>query len=196
MPITTRLFAALCAVITSWMLAGCATPPSPEQCLRTDWAELGQQAAWKGHGKNREEPQAIDCEQIGVMPDRAAWLRGWEQGWQAFCTSPARAQEFGASGGIYHAGHCTAAQEPQFLSWYNPARQQYLARKAVQEMQRKLDQRTSELNDVIREQALPQNQNPAAQRRLSAKLQMLQNDIHNLRLQMQTQLLMRTSPAY
>ncbi len=68
------------------MLTGCATHLSQQQCLTTNWQELGFRDGSSGSEPKNLEQSTQDCTSYGVKIDRNQYQSGWKQGVQKFCT--------------------------------------------------------------------------------------------------------------
>lgn len=78
-------------------LAGCASM-SEQQCLEGDWAGRGLSDGKEGRNPEyRLEAHAKACENVRVVPNRAAYMEGWRQGISKYCT-PEGAFEAGRKG--------------------------------------------------------------------------------------------------
>lgn len=76
---------ALLMVLAAALLAGCETV-SKEQCVAGDWSEIGRAHAAQGYPSSRFDDVIKDCGRHGITPDPQAYMSGWDQGVQLYCT--------------------------------------------------------------------------------------------------------------
>jgi hypothetical protein len=69
----------LLLAFASLTLAACASMDANE-CRGTDWYQIGYRDGLFGL-QRRDESYAYLCGQHGVTPDRAAYGKGWQEGW-------------------------------------------------------------------------------------------------------------------
>src|SRR5699024_9618337 len=84
------------AIMAIMLLSGCATM-SPEQCLTADWSQRGYKDGRAGFTSNRVAKHHKACSKVGVIPNLAAYRKGYERGLAQYCT-PANAVEQGRNG--------------------------------------------------------------------------------------------------
>ncbi len=82
-------------------LIGCATV-SKEDCLLTDWFEIGRMDGTQGKPRTAFQNRARPCMEHGVAVDRRAYYRGHDDGLSYFCTEQ-RGFELGRNGSSYPA---------------------------------------------------------------------------------------------
>ncbi|MCV0425659.1 MAG: DUF2799 domain-containing protein [Roseibium sp.] len=66
-------------------LGGCAAV-TKEQCVAGDWADLGNAHASVGKPADHLDEVVKSCGKHGITPDTRAYLSGWNQGLQNYCT--------------------------------------------------------------------------------------------------------------
>lgn len=109
-----RTLIAALSVLT--LLSACASL-SREECAAGDWAGIGARDGAAGRDEAVQfERHVSACARVDIVPDRAAWSRGYSVGLQQYCT-PRRGVSEGEAGRLYR-GVCPAASEPGFLRGY------------------------------------------------------------------------------
>lgn len=78
------------------LLASCATL-SEDQCRAADWRVIGQTDGSNGRDADFILQHAKACNKIGILPVRADWEAGRQEGLKLYCR-PRRAYEEGAKG--------------------------------------------------------------------------------------------------
>ncbi len=84
------------ALTTPLLLAGCASHLSKEQCLNTNWNQLGYQDGLQGKQRNLEQ-DTLDCDQYKLRVDTKAYNDGNQAGLAKFCTYQ-QGYQFGSKG--------------------------------------------------------------------------------------------------
>ena len=69
-------------LVFSLLLVGCAgrTTVSENQCTAGDWQTLGYRDGVNGHRSSRLLQHQDACVRHGIVPDRAGYMVGWEEG--------------------------------------------------------------------------------------------------------------------
>ena len=99
-------------------LAGCATIRE-DQCVRTDWYELGVDDGRAGYAADRLTEHRSACARVKVEPDELQYLQGRKVGLTAYC-QPENAFRQGLAGHEYH-GACDAAYARNHRAAYDVA---------------------------------------------------------------------------
>ncbi|MEO9826713.1 MAG: DUF2799 domain-containing protein [Paracoccaceae bacterium] len=86
----------LLLLLAPLVLAACATL-SEDQCRAGDWGAIGQNDGANGRKADFILQHAKACNKIGVVPVRATWEKGRQEGLKLYCR-PRRAYEVGAKG--------------------------------------------------------------------------------------------------
>lgn len=86
----------LLLLLTLLALAACATL-SEDQCRAGDWRAIGQNDGSNGRDADFILQHAKACNKIGVLPVRAEWEDGRQEGLKLYCR-PRRAYDEGAKG--------------------------------------------------------------------------------------------------
>ena len=87
------------------LLAGCESM-SVSECKVADWARVGMADGARGGDERRIAAYTEDCGKVGIVPNAAAYRRGWDTGIVQFCT-PANGWREGTQG---HAGKASVCQ--------------------------------------------------------------------------------------
>ena len=130
------------------LTAGCASngSVSENQCIAADWETLGYRDGVVGYRSSRLLKHQDACVEHGIIPDRNLYMAGWEQGAREFC-EPNRGFELGERGDG-HNNICPADMRDLFLAAYREGRGLYLARVAVNNLERTIAQKEGRLEHV------------------------------------------------
>ncbi|UCD82118.1 MAG: DUF2799 domain-containing protein [Desulfobacterales bacterium] len=104
------------------MVAGCASV-SKEDCLLTDWYEIGRMDGRQGKPRTAFQGRAKACLEHGISADRQAYYQGHDQGLLYYCTEQ-KGFELGQQGLAYNAV-CPLQLEPNFRAGYNKGMQSF-----------------------------------------------------------------------
>lgn len=126
-------------------LASCATM-SAEQCLAGDWAGQGYSDGASGLSMSRLDEHAEACAEHGVVPDRAAYAAGRDQGLVSYCT-PANGFRSGQTGSGY-GGVCPAYLEADFLPAYRDGQVVHGVEQALTDARNLVDSLGHELEEL------------------------------------------------
>lgn len=166
-------FLAACA------LTSCAVMDK-DDCLQSNWHELGQRDALKGSYRAEERRQA--CTEHGISMDKTAYDRGVVQGKLAFCTSTS-GRAHGDAGHSYERGFCPVRAEDDFLQGYLPAIERYKYRQRIKELQQRIDNRHRDLNRELERKEVNRR-----------TVEVIRSDIHRMEQQLRHEM-MFTRPA-
>lgn len=130
------------------LLAGCSGNPtvSESQCIAGDWQTVGYRDGVNGLRSTQLLQHQDACVQYDVMPERTAYMAGWNEGVREYC-NPNNAFTLGDRGGRYY-NVCPATMDHDFQTAYKQGRELYLARAAVANLERKLMERERRLENV------------------------------------------------
>ena len=98
------------------MVAGCASV-SKEDCLLTDWYEIGRMDGRQGRPRTAFQGRAKACLEHGINADRQAYYSGHDQGLNYYCTEQ-KGFELGQQGLPFNSV-CPLQLEPNFRAGYN-----------------------------------------------------------------------------
>jgi Protein of unknown function (DUF2799) len=104
------------------MIAGCASV-SKEDCLLTDWYEIGRLDGRQGKPRTAFQGRAKACLEHGISADRQAYYDGHDQGLNYYCTEQ-KGVELGQQGLPYNSV-CPLQLEPNFRAGYNKGLQSF-----------------------------------------------------------------------
>jgi len=128
-------------------LAACASNSvSESQCIAGDWQTIGYRDGVNGYRSTELLEHQNACVKHGVIPDRAAYMAGWEQGVREYC-EPNNGYDVGERGYGYN-NVCPDAQREAFLAAYHDGRALYLARTEVSDLQQQIYQREGRLEEI------------------------------------------------
>ena len=113
-------FMAVMAILL--MTAGCASV-SKEDCLVTDWYEIGRMDGRQGKQRTVFQGRAKACLEHGVNADRQAYYAGHDQGLRYYCTEQ-NGFELGQKGLPYNPV-CPLQLETDFRAGYNKGMQYF-----------------------------------------------------------------------
>jgi len=86
----------LLITISVMMVAGCASL-SKTDCENANWRAIGYKHGQQGIHHRELEKFSTGCSEYDIVPDREAYLSGWDEGIRQFCT-PDTGYSLGASG--------------------------------------------------------------------------------------------------
>ena len=144
-------------------LTGCGggASVSQNQCIASDWQTLGYRDGANGVRSTRLLAHQDACVEHGIIPDRAGYMLGWEQGIQEYC-QPNNAFAEG-SRGVRYDNVCPAAMQADFIAAYKDGRSLFKARADVNRLrslifqkEARLEQGKTELVASAAEQLNPQ----------------------------------------
>jgi len=137
----------LMIAIVAMGLAGCRSDSvSESQCIAGDWQTVGYRDGANGFRSTRLLEHQDACVKHGVIPDRASYMVGWEQGVVEYCDAN-NGFDVGERGDVYN-NVCPDAQREAFLAAYHDGRQLYLARTEVNDLEQAISQREYRLDEI------------------------------------------------
>jgi len=170
----------------SLLVAACGSRPtvSENQCIAGDWQTVGYRDGTAGYRSTALLAHQDACGEHGIVPDRAGYMAGWEEGIREYC-EPNNGFDVGERG-QGHNNVCPEDLRGSFLDAYHQGRSLYLARVAVDNVDRALAQKSARLESVKSEivsVAAAQFSGtlmPAERMELLARLQRLNDEQHAL----------------
>jgi hypothetical protein len=127
------------------LLSGCATL-SESQCVASDWQTVGYSDGVAGIQSSRLLKHQNACVKHGVIPDREAYLVGWEKGVRRYCV-PENGFNAGESGKSY-TNVCPVELQESFHAAYQEGRQIYLAKSEIDGMNRQIAHKEQRLRQI------------------------------------------------
>lgn len=120
----------LAALLAALALTGCANRSlSEHQCSAGDWQSVGYSDGTAGHDQSRILTHQNACGPYNIIPDSAAYRRGWQDGIAQFC-QPERGYDRGVTGHSYPTA-CPAGLRREYRAAYDSGRDLYQARNDV-----------------------------------------------------------------
>ena len=116
------------------LLAGCATV-SKEDCLLTDWFEVGRMDGMQGRPRTVFQNRAKPCLEQGVNADRQAYYQGHDEGLKYYCTEE-KGFALGRQGLAYNS-NCPLEIEKDFRAGYQHGIQLYCSEENGYELGRR-----------------------------------------------------------
>jgi hypothetical protein len=104
------------------VVAGCASV-SKEDCLLTDWYEIGRLDGRQGKARTAFQGRAKACLEHGISADRQAYYKGHDLGMQYYCTEQ-KGFELGQQGLAYRSV-CPLQLEANFRAGYDKGLQSF-----------------------------------------------------------------------
>jgi hypothetical protein len=127
------------------LLGGCATL-SESQCVASDWQTVGYSDGVAGIQSSQLLRHQNACVKHGVIPDREAYLVGWEKGVRRYCV-PENGFNAGESGKPY-TNVCPIELQPSFHAAYQEGRQLFIARSEIDAINRQIAQKEQRLRQI------------------------------------------------
>ena len=113
------VFSIIATVLTVF---GCSTV-SKEDCLLTDWYEIGRLDGRQGNPRTAFQGRAKACLEHGISADRQAYYKGHDLGMKYFCTEQ-KGFELGQKG-VPYKSVCPLQLESDFRAGYNKGIQSF-----------------------------------------------------------------------
>ena len=137
------LFSALLGSVL--VLSGCATL-SESQCVASDWETVGYRDGLAGTPTSHLLKHQNACVKHGIVPDRNAYLAGWEEGVEQYCQAD-NGFTLGQAGANYK-NICPDHLKHLFYAAYQDGRQLYLAQVEINRLTRKVGQNENRLKQI------------------------------------------------
>lgn len=130
------------------MLGGCAgrSSVSENQCAAGDWQTIGYRDGVNGYRSTRLLEHQDACMKHQIVPDRAEYMVGWEQGVREYC-EPNNGFTVGERG-WQHNNVCPTDMASEFQKAWKKGRSLYQARVDVANLEQELDSKTARLTAV------------------------------------------------
>jgi hypothetical protein len=117
-----NLMGIIFTIVMVVVVAGCASV-SKEDCLVTDWYEIGRMDGRQGKPRTVLQGRAKACLEHGIHADRQAYYAGHDQGLRYYCTEQ-NGFELGQKGRPYNSV-CPLQLEANFRTGYNRGMQSF-----------------------------------------------------------------------
>ncbi len=158
---------AIAATALALTLPGCATL-SESQCLANDWQTVGYRDGMSGIQSSQLLKHQNACVKHGIVPDRNAYLAGWEEGVAQYC-QPNNGFNAGERGASY-SNVCPDNLKDSFYEAYQDGRRLFLAHSEINNLSRSISQKEYRLKQIksqitSTEARLVDDATPAIQRR-------------------------------
>lgn len=158
---------AIAATALALTLPGCATL-SESQCLASDWQTVGYRDGMSGIQSSQLLKHQNACVKHGIVPDRNAYLAGWEEGVAQYC-QPNNGFNAGERGASY-SNVCPDNLKDSFYEAYQDGRRLFLAHSEINNLSRSISQKEYRLKQIksqitSTEARLVDDATPAIQRR-------------------------------
>ena len=133
------------ALTGTLILSGCGTL-SESQCLASDWQTVGHRDGLDGLQSSQLLKHQNDCVKHGIVPNRQAYLTGWDQGVEQYC-QPHNGFTTGERG-VKYANVCPTHLKAAFYAAYREGKQIHLARSEISSMQQSIEQKEQRLGKI------------------------------------------------
>jgi hypothetical protein len=125
------------SIAIAGLFLGCSTLTlSKNECLESDWFEIGRRDGSMGKPRALLQKHSKACGKHGVSPDREAYYRGRDEGLKFYCTKD-NGFEQGRLGQSYRFV-CPSELEPVFFAGYQKGRELYQYETKVKNLERSL----------------------------------------------------------
>ena len=137
------------AIAFAGLTTGCAATLSENQCKANDWYTVGYSDGSNGYDASRLLQHDDACVDHGIVPDRAQYTAGWNDGVLLYCT---RENGFSVGeGGAAYSRICPANLEADFHAGYSSGHTLYVAEYEVTQLENAIDQRSARIQDMKNE---------------------------------------------
>ncbi|MBN8430440.1 DUF2799 domain-containing protein [Microbulbifer salipaludis] len=167
--------------IPAWLTvaSGCAII-SENECQAGLWYERGIEDGARGQTQATVYKIAQKCHEYGVRTDTAAWMRGYEEGIERYCT-PENGFAVGRRGRNYE-GVCTGPTADLFLANYERGLAVYQAEQQYAALVDRYESAERELYRV--EEALDESESKEERRALRSQRRSLLREMRHLEAEM------------
>lgn len=143
-----RQLTAIIGVMALVIVGGCASL-SESQCIASDWQTVGHRDGMSGRDHSQLLKHQNACVKHGVVPDRDAYLAGWNEGVAQYC-QPQNGFAAGEGGSGYN-NVCPEHMHDAFYAAYQNGRQLHLAQAEINTLQRAIGQKEHRLGHLKKE---------------------------------------------
>jgi hypothetical protein len=173
-------------------LSSCATI-SEDECVAASWQDIGYNDGRSGTSRGRFADISKTCAKYSVVPDREAYMRGFEQGIPLFCT-----YDNGYSNGESGSGvntECRNLGSQAYADGHADGYVVYQIRSEHRELINRYEETTEDVIEVrrrLREETLDRDE----ERRLEKKLYRLETRADDLRIEIRALERLHGLPRY
>ena len=143
-----RAACVLSITIASLLVTGCASL-SESQCVAGDWETVGYRDGLAGRQSTQLLSHQNACVKHGAVPDREAYLAGWEDGVRQHC-QPGNGFNSGEAGRSY-PNVCPDDLQDAYYVAYQEGRRLYLAKTEIDGLNRQIAQKEQRLEKLAAE---------------------------------------------
>lgn len=138
----------LIAFTSLLLMSGCASL-SESQCVAGDWETVGYRDGLAGKQSTQLLQHQNACVKHGSVPDRIAYLAGWDDGVRQFCL-PGNGFNTGEAGRAF-AGVCPDDLQDAYYAAYQEGRRLYLATSEIDGLNREIAQKEYRMQQLSAE---------------------------------------------
>ncbi len=138
----------LAALASALLVSGCASM-SESQCVAGDWETVGYRDGVAGKQSSQLLSHQNACVKHGAIPDRDAYLAGWESGVRQFCL-PGNGFSTGEAGRAF-ANVCPEDLQDAYYAAYQEGRRLYLAKAEIDSLKREIAQKEYRIEQLAEE---------------------------------------------
>ena len=139
---------ALIVLSSLLLISGCASL-SESQCVAGDWETVGYRDGVAGKQSTQLLQHQNACVKHGAVPDRNAYLAGWEDGVRQFCL-PGNGFNAGEAGRSF-ANVCPDDLQDAYYAAYQEGRRLYLAKSEIDALNRTVAQKEYRMKQLDEE---------------------------------------------
>ncbi len=136
------------AALSLLLISGCASL-SESQCVAGDWETVGYRDGLAGKQSTQILSHQNACVKHGTVPDRTAYLAGWEDGVRQFC-QPDNGFNAGEAGRSF-ASICPNDLQDAYYAAYQEGRRLYLAKAEIDGLNRQIAQKEYRIKQLAAE---------------------------------------------
>lgn len=145
-PLAGHLARTLASMALALTVCACASGPTKEECVATDWRAVGYEDGVRGWPETHMAAHRKGCAKQGVTLDLNAYRGGWDEGVRHYCRAGNGYHE-GRTGRRYN-GVCPTGLEGAFLDAYRAGKDLYVLEAQVHRTERTLKSRRARLGQI------------------------------------------------
>ena len=130
------------------LVSGCASL-SESQCVASDWETVGYRDGLAGKQSTQLLNHQNACVKHGTVPDRDAYLAGWEDGVRQYC-QPSNGFNAGEAGRSF-PNVCPDDLQDAYYEAYQEGRRLYMAQAEIDGLNRQIAQKEYRINQLAAE---------------------------------------------